>query len=104
MFDQADKHLREALRIHEQPGFGASRTWALPTSDLCRRSPATSQAGRRFARQAFERGEAVDDGPGVAGALRDLPVVELIGGEPHAVGHWSNRQWRRFTSAGHRPV
>jgi hypothetical protein len=39
--------------------------------------------GRRFARIALDRGESVDDAPGVAGALLNLAVVELFAGERH---------------------
>jgi predicted ATPase/DNA-binding SARP family transcriptional activator len=84
LFDPADKHLREALRIREQLGDRRGENLCLANLGLLSAAAGDLAEGRRFARLALDRGEAVDDGPGVAGALLDLAVVELLAGERRA--------------------
>jgi predicted ATPase len=86
LFEPADKHLREALRIREQLGDRRGENLCLANLGLLSAAAGDLAEGRRFARLALDRGEAVDDGPGVAGALLDLAVVELLAGERHAAG------------------
>ncbi len=57
---------------------------SLANLGLLRAAAGDLHEGRRFARLALDRAEAVDDGPGVAGALLNLAVVELFAGERHA--------------------
>jgi predicted ATPase/DNA-binding SARP family transcriptional activator len=84
MFESADEHLREALRIREQLGDRRGENVSLANLGLLAAAAGDVTGGRRFARLALDRGEAVDDRPGVAGALLDLAVVELLGGERHS--------------------
>jgi tetratricopeptide (TPR) repeat protein len=84
MFESAEQHLREALRIREQLGDRRGENICLANLGLLAAAAGDVTAGRRFARIALDRGEAVDDGPGVAGALLDLAVVELFSGERHS--------------------
>jgi predicted ATPase/DNA-binding SARP family transcriptional activator len=84
LFEPADQHLREALRIREQLGDHRGENLCLANIGLLSAAAGDHAAGRRLARVALDRGEAVDDGPGVAGALLGLAVVELLAGERHA--------------------
>ena len=84
MFEPADQHLREALRIRKQLGDHRGENLCLANLGLLSAAAGDHTAGRRLARVALDRGEAVDDGPGVAGALLSLAVVELLAGERHA--------------------
>jgi predicted ATPase/DNA-binding SARP family transcriptional activator/tetratricopeptide (TPR) repeat protein len=84
LFEPADKHLREALRIREQLGDRRGENLCLANLGLLSAAAGDFAEGRRLARVALDRGEAVDDAPGVAGALLDLAVVELLAGQPHA--------------------
>ena len=84
LFDPADKHLREALRIREQLGDRRGTSLSLANLGLTAAAAGELAEGRRFARIALDRLEAVDDGPGVAGALLDLAIVELFAGERQA--------------------
>jgi predicted ATPase len=84
VFDLADKHLREALRIRGQLGDHRGENVSLANLGLLTAAAGDLAEGRRYARLALDRAEAVDDGPGTAGALLDLAVVELFAGERHA--------------------
>ncbi len=84
LYDLADKHVREALRIREQLGDRRGENLSIANLGLLCAAAGDLNEGRRFARLALDRGEAVEDGPGVAGALLNLAVVELFGGEPRA--------------------
>jgi predicted ATPase len=84
LFEPADTHLREALRIREQLGDHRGENLCLANLGLLSATAGDLAEGRRLARLALDRGEAVDDGPGVAGALLDLAVVELLAGDQHA--------------------
>jgi predicted ATPase/DNA-binding SARP family transcriptional activator/tetratricopeptide (TPR) repeat protein len=84
LFEPADKHLREALRIREQLGDRRGASLCLANLGLLSAAAGDLAEGRRLARLALDHGEAVDDGPGVAGALLDLAVVELLAGGRHA--------------------
>jgi hypothetical protein len=57
--------------------------------------------GRRLARLALDRGEAVDDGPGVGGALLNLAVVELFGGERRAARRFAEQAVAAFRPQGY---
>ncbi len=78
------RHLREALRIREQLGDHRGENLCLANLGLLSAAAGDVAEGRRLARLALDRGEAVDDGPGVAGALLGLAVVELLAGDRHA--------------------
>jgi tetratricopeptide (TPR) repeat protein len=82
-FEPAEQHLREALRLREQLGDHRGENLCLANLGLLSAAAGDPAEGRRFARLALDRGEAVDDGPGVAGALLGLAVVELLAGERH---------------------
>jgi predicted ATPase/DNA-binding SARP family transcriptional activator len=83
LFDAADKHLREALRLRQELGDRRAENLSLGNLGLLCATAGDVGEGRRFARAALDRGEAVDDGPGVGGGLLNLAVVELIAGERH---------------------
>jgi predicted ATPase len=83
LFDVADKHLREALRLREQLGDRRGENLSLANLGLLYAAAGDVGQGRRFARIALDRGEAVDDAPAVGGALLNLAVVELFAGERH---------------------
>jgi predicted ATPase/DNA-binding SARP family transcriptional activator len=80
-FDPAFSHLREALRLRQRLGDRRSENLSLANLGLLSAAAGDVAEGRRLARTAWERGESVDDGPGVAGALLDLAVVELFAGD-----------------------
>jgi predicted ATPase/DNA-binding SARP family transcriptional activator len=101
MFESADEHLREALRIREQLGDRRGENVSLANLGLLAAAAGDVTAGRRFARTAPDRGEAVDDGPGVAGALLDLAVVELFGGERHSARVLAERAVGAFQPQGY---
>jgi len=84
LFDAADEHLREALRIREYLGDRRSVSLTLANLGLLSAAAGDHHEGRRVARLALDHGEAVDDGPGTAGALLTLAVVELFADNPHA--------------------
>ena len=84
LFEAAERHLREALRIREQLGDHRGENLCLANLGLLSAAAGDVAEGRRLARLALDRGEAVDDGPGVAGALLGLAVVELLAGDRHA--------------------
>jgi predicted ATPase len=84
LFDLADQHLHEALRIREQLGDHRGENLCLANLGLLSAAAGDLAEGRRLARLALDHGEALDDGPGVAGALLGLAVVELLAGERHA--------------------
>jgi predicted ATPase len=83
-FEPADVHLHEALRIREQLGDHRGENLCLANLGVLSAAAGNVAEGRRLARLALDRGEAVDDGPGVAGALLSLTIVELLAGERHA--------------------
>jgi tetratricopeptide (TPR) repeat protein len=82
LFDLAESHLREALRIRGQHGDRRGENMSAANLGLLSAAAGDIENGRRLARLALDRGEAVEDGPGVGGALLNLAVVELFGGEP----------------------
>jgi predicted ATPase/DNA-binding SARP family transcriptional activator len=84
LFEPADQHLREALRIREQLGDHRGENLSLANLGLLSAAAGDFAEGRRLVGLALDRGEAVDDGPGVAGALLSLAVVELLAGDRHA--------------------
>jgi predicted ATPase/DNA-binding SARP family transcriptional activator/tetratricopeptide (TPR) repeat protein len=81
MFDPAVSHLREALTLRRRLGDRRGENLSLANLGLLSAAAGDVTEGRRLARTAWEHGESVDDGPGVAGALLDLAVVELFAGE-----------------------
>jgi tetratricopeptide (TPR) repeat protein len=81
LFDAADKHLREALRLREQLGDRRAENLSLANLGLLAAAAGDAAEGRRYARIALDRGRAVDDRPGVGGALLNLAVIELLGGD-----------------------
>lgn len=84
LFEPAEKHLREALRIRKQLGDRRGENLTLANLGLLSAAAGDPGEGRRFTRIALDRGEAVDDVPAVAGALLDLVIVELFAGQRHA--------------------
>jgi predicted ATPase/DNA-binding SARP family transcriptional activator len=101
LFESAEVHLREAIRIREQLGDRRGETVSLANLGLLSAAAGDLDEGRRFARLALDRGEAVDDGPGVAGALLDLAVVELFAGEPRAARALAERAVEVFHPQGY---
>ncbi len=94
-----------APRAARRPARREPDAW--PTSGCCRAAAGDAVEGRRVARSALDRGEAVDDGPGVAGALLNLAVVELFAGDPRrrrvpSPSGRSRRSARRGTCAWRR--
>jgi len=83
LFDPAEKHLRDALRIREQLGDRRGENLTLANLGLLSAAAGDPGTGRYLTGIAFDRGEAVDDRPGAAGALLNLAVVELFAGERH---------------------
>ncbi|MFF0338898.1 BTAD domain-containing putative transcriptional regulator [Kribbella sp. NPDC004875] len=81
LFDPAGEHLHEALRIREQLGDRRGENLTLANLGLLSAAAGDPAEGRRLTRIAVDRGDAVDDRPGAAGALLDLVVVELFAGE-----------------------
>ena len=81
LFDAADKHLREALRLREQLGDRRAENLSLANLGLLAAAVGDVAEGRRYARVALDRSESADDWPGVGGALLNLAVVELHAGE-----------------------
>ncbi|GAA1619452.1 hypothetical protein GCM10009744_02640 [Kribbella alba] len=101
LFEPADEHLREALRIRAQLGDRRGENVSLANLGLLSAAAGDLEAGRRFARQAVDRGEAVEDAPGVAGALLDLAVVELFAGERHAARVLAEQAVEAFQPQGY---
>jgi predicted ATPase/DNA-binding SARP family transcriptional activator len=101
LFDAADEHLREALRLREQLGDRRGENLSLASLGLLSAAAGQVDEGRRLARRALDRGETVGDGPGVAGALLDLAVVELFGGEQHAARLLAERAAEAFHPQGY---
>ena len=72
-----------------------------------RAAPAEPAAGRRIddlrrlTRVAFDRGEAVDDVPGAAGALLNLVVVELFAGQRKAARMLAEQAVEAFRPQGY---
>lgn len=81
LFAPAEEHLREALRIREQLGDRRGENLTLANLGLLSAAGGDPGTGRRLTRIALDRGEAVDDAPGAAGALLNLVVVELYAGQ-----------------------
>src|SRR5262249_14260049 len=75
-FDAAGERLREALRLRRRLGDRRGEKLSLANLGLLAAAAGDVAEGRRLARTALDRGEAVDDGPGVAGALLNRAVVE----------------------------
>jgi tetratricopeptide (TPR) repeat protein len=101
LFEPADGHLREALRIRAQLGDRRGENVSLANLGLLSAAAGDLDAGRRFARQAVDRGEAVEDAPGVAGALLNLAVVELFAGERHAARVLAEQAVEAFQPQGY---
>jgi predicted ATPase len=101
LFDAADEHLREALRIREHLGDRRGANLSLANLGLLSAAAGDPHEGRRVARLALERGEDVDDGPGVAGALLDLAVVELFAGELRAARALADQAVDAFRPQGY---
>ncbi|WP_433293708.1 BTAD domain-containing putative transcriptional regulator [Actinoplanes sp. CA-030573] len=80
-FDAAGKHLREALRLREQIGDRRGENLSLAALGLLAAAAGDAVEGRRVLAVALDRGAAVDDEPGVGGALLNMAVVELFAGE-----------------------
>jgi tetratricopeptide (TPR) repeat protein len=80
LFEPADRHLREALRLRERLGDRRGENLTLANLGLLSAAVGDIAEGRRLARIALDRGEAVEDGPGVGGALLNLTVVEMFAG------------------------
>ena len=72
------------MRIRGQLGDRRGESLVLANLGLLSAAAGDLAEGRRLARLALERAQADDDGPGVAGALLNLAVVELVADEPLA--------------------
>jgi tetratricopeptide (TPR) repeat protein len=101
LFDLAEGHLREALRIREQHGDRRGENLSVANLGLLSAAAGDLANGRRLARLALDRGEAVDDGPGVGGALLNLAVVELFGGEPRIARGFAEQAVAAFRPQGY---
>jgi predicted ATPase/DNA-binding SARP family transcriptional activator len=100
LFDTADKHLREALRLREQLGDRRGENLSLANLGLLAAAAGDVAGGRRYARMALDRSTAVDDAPGVGGALLDLAVIELYGGDRHRARVLTERAVAAFEPQG----
>ena len=101
LFDPAEKHLRDALRIREQLGDRRGENLTLANLGLLAAAAGDPRAGRRLARIALDRGDAVDDRPAAAGALLNLVVVELFAGERRAARVLSEQVVEAFRPQGY---
>ena len=101
LFDLAEGHLREAMRIREQYGDRRGENMSAANLGLLSAAAGDLENGRRLARLALDRGEAVDDGPGVGGALLNLAVVELLGGERRAARRFAEQAVAAFRPQGY---
>jgi predicted ATPase/DNA-binding SARP family transcriptional activator len=101
MFDPAWTHVREALRLRR--ALGDRRSENLSTANLGLLSAAAGDLaeGRRLARTAFDRAESVDDGPGAAGALLNLAVVELFAGSRGRARELTSQAVEAFVPQGY---
>jgi predicted ATPase/DNA-binding SARP family transcriptional activator len=100
-FDAADKHLREGLRLREQLGDRRAENLSLANLGLLAAAAGDATEGRRLARRALDRGEAVDDGPGTGGALLNLAVVELFAGRRERARALADQATRSFQDQGY---
>jgi predicted ATPase/DNA-binding SARP family transcriptional activator len=100
-FDLADKHLREALRLREQLGDRRGENLSLGNLGLLCAAAGDLDDGRRLARLARDLGDTLDDGPGVAGALLNLAVVELFADEPAAARVFVEQAVEAFAPQGY---
>jgi predicted ATPase/DNA-binding SARP family transcriptional activator len=101
LFEPAGGHLREALRIRRQLGDRRGESLTLANLGLLLAAAGDHDEGRRLARVALDRGQAVDDGPGVAGALLNLAVVELFAGQAHAARLLAEQAAQAFQPQGY---
>jgi predicted ATPase/DNA-binding SARP family transcriptional activator len=101
LFDLAESHLREALRIREHHGDRRGENMSAANLGLLSAAAGDLADGRRLARLALDRGEAVEDGPGVGGALLNLAVVELFGGQPRAARGYAEQAVAAFRPQGY---
>jgi tetratricopeptide (TPR) repeat protein len=100
LFDQADKHLREALRLREQLGDRRAENLSLANLGLLAAAAGDVAEGRRRVRIALDRGTAVDDAPAVGGALLNLAVIELYGGDRQRARVLTERAVEAFEPQG----
>lgn len=100
LFDDADKHLREALRLREQLGDRRAENLSLANLGLLAAAAGDVAEGRRYARIALDRGTAVDDAPGAGGALLNLAVIELYGGDRQRARVLTERAAEAFEPQG----
>jgi tetratricopeptide (TPR) repeat protein len=100
LFDAADKHLREALRLREQLGDRRAENLSLANLGLLAAAAGDVAEGRRYARIALDRGRAVDDRPGAGGALLSLAVIELFGGDRQRARVLTERAVEAFEPQG----
>ena len=101
LFEPAEKHLRDALRIREQLGDRRGENLTLANLGLLSAAAGDPEAGRRLTRVARDRGEAVDDAPGAAGALLNLVIVELFAGERKAARLLAEQAIEAFQPQGY---
>jgi tetratricopeptide (TPR) repeat protein len=100
LFDPADKHLREALRLREQLGDRRAENLSLANLGLLAAAAGDAAEGRRYARMALDRSTAVDDAPGVGGALLNLAVIELYAGDRQRARVLAERAAEAFEPQG----
>ncbi|TCM49287.1 BTAD domain-containing putative transcriptional regulator [Kribbella sp. VKM Ac-2568] len=101
LFEPAETHLREALRIRKQLGDRRGENLTLANLGLLSAAAGDPGEGRRFTRIALDRGEAVDDVPAVAGALLDLVIVELFAGQRQAARALAEQAVEAFHPQGY---
>jgi predicted ATPase/DNA-binding SARP family transcriptional activator len=77
----ARAHLQEALGLRRRLGDRRGENVTLANLGLTDAAGGDFDAGRRLTRVALAQGEEVEDGPGVAGSLLAIAVVELFAGD-----------------------
>jgi tetratricopeptide (TPR) repeat protein len=80
-FGEARANLNEALRLRRRLGDRRGENMTLANLALADAAAGDHDAGRRLARVALAQAEEVEDGPGVAGSLLAIAVVELFAGD-----------------------
>jgi predicted ATPase/DNA-binding SARP family transcriptional activator len=78
---EARAHLQEALGLRRRLGDRRGENVTLANLGLTDAAGGDFDAGRRLTRLALAQGEEVEDGPGVAGSLLAIAVVELFAGD-----------------------
>ena len=87
--------------MRRQLGYRRGENLTLANLGLTEAAAGDIEAARELARSAVARGEEVDDGPGVAGGLLDLAVVELFAGDLALSRHLAEQAAGAFRAQGY---